>query len=73
MVDSEVVQALPKNLEALRLCGTSFGQLSLRTLKLHPFYATTLQGLNLDNTFVTGAMALDCLETCAGLVKSVAP
>ncbi|KAG0331276.1 hypothetical protein BG000_011052 [Podila horticola] len=46
MVDSEVVavvQALPKNLEALRLCGTSF------------------------------AMALDCLDTCAGLVKFVAP
>ncbi|KAI9235031.1 MAG: hypothetical protein BYD32DRAFT_463814 [Podila humilis] len=29
--------------------------------------------LRLDNTFVTGVMALDCHETCAGLAKFVAP
>ncbi|KAF9215466.1 hypothetical protein BGZ59_001286 [Podila verticillata] len=48
MVDHEmvaIVQALPKDLEELRL----------------------------DNTFVTGVMALDSLETCAGLAKFVAP
>lgn len=76
MLDHEmvaIVQALPKDLEVLRLDNTSFGHLSFCTLRTRPFYATMLRELRLDNTFVTGVMALDCLETCAGLTKFVAP
>lgn len=76
MVDHEmvaIVQALPRDLEVLRLDNTSFGQFSFCTLRTRPFYTTMLRELRLDNTFVTGVMALDCLETCAGLAKFVAP
>ncbi|KAG0038608.1 hypothetical protein BGZ82_011502 [Podila clonocystis] len=44
-----------------------------RIVSFRPFYASTLRELDAgDCPFFTGVMALDCLETCAGLVKFVA-
>ncbi|KAF9333338.1 hypothetical protein BG006_003753 [Podila minutissima] len=44
-----------------------------RAVAFHPLYATTLRELDASNCMLfTGGMALDCLETCAGLVKFVA-
>ncbi|KAG0097336.1 hypothetical protein BGZ93_002967 [Podila epicladia] len=44
-----------------------------RSVSFHPLYAITLRELDASNCMLfTGVMALDCLETCAGLVKFVA-
>ncbi|KAI9238953.1 MAG: hypothetical protein BYD32DRAFT_412398 [Podila humilis] len=68
-----IIQALPVDLKVLSLALSTFGKFSFRALRARPFFATTLQELDmLDCPSFTGVMALDCLESCSGLVKFVA-
>ncbi|KAF9375276.1 hypothetical protein CPB97_011547 [Podila verticillata] len=68
-----IIQALPVDLKALILALSTFGKFSFRALRARPFFTTTLQKLDmLDCPSFTGVMALDCLESCSGLVKFVA-
>ncbi|KAF9368554.1 hypothetical protein CPB97_004488 [Podila verticillata] len=69
-----VIQALRDDLEVLRLQHTTFGAHSFCVLRFRVFFITTLRELNLqDCESFSGIMALDCLESCPGLIKFVAP
>ncbi|KAF9328433.1 hypothetical protein BG006_008370 [Podila minutissima] len=68
-----ILRALPSKVVKLRLPDSGFSTNAFKTLQSEQHFKT-IQELNFDKCdSFTSTMALDCLESCAELVKFVAP
>ncbi|KAF9325612.1 hypothetical protein BG006_010885 [Podila minutissima] len=71
---AQLIQTLSADLKELLLYNTTFSKHSFWALTSRSFFYITMRELDLgDCIHFTGVMALECLESCSGLVRFVAP